>query len=439
MAEGVSNSDRAASREVLKAGHARSVWVEREPDGSARVVKRFRSKGPVARLADGRRARREYDNLRWLRERGLPVPEAYGIEKRDGGWEVSMQLVQGAASLDQLPGTPTPRGIRARMRALGRLLAALHQLGVHHPDLHVGNVLIDERDAPWLIDFHSARHGLELSRESLASELAQLAGGARTQSWSLERAFFLRAWHAALSERLRRIVGPREALALEVEQRARVRARELVDAQLGRWTRKSSRIQLVDDELGHLMCSRSLTPRLVRKHLVRLQTRAGSRIVAPDGKTVLLRGDRRELTRVWVRCGRMQELDLPAPRPWACRLEKGGFVLLNTWPPDDSPCTDPHTLLSLLGRLHDRGLDVRGPLRDAVWNSARRGSLSPHAELVPYDPRPGQSLERRLASVADELPALPLDPACAAAYADAFRAYAHAAEHRAIEAELLGR
>ena len=36
-------------------------------------------------------------------------------------------------------------------------LASLHESGVRHTDLKPGNVLVDRRGEPWLVDFHAAR------------------------------------------------------------------------------------------------------------------------------------------------------------------------------------------------------------------------------------------------------------------------------------------
>jgi hypothetical protein len=41
--------------------------------------------------------------------------------------------------------------------AIGRTLRRFHDAGVHHADLAAGNILLDDRDAVWLIDFDRGR------------------------------------------------------------------------------------------------------------------------------------------------------------------------------------------------------------------------------------------------------------------------------------------
>ena len=239
MAEAVSNSDREASREVLKEGHARSVRVERDAEGGARVLKRFRSRGALARLTDGRRARREYDNLEWLRAQGLPVPEVYGIQKCEGGWEVAMEFLEGAQPLSGAGLSPASHSARRCLHELGGHLAHLHELGFVHRDMHAGNAL---RDAEWrvhLIDFHSAHRSSRATAGQMYEDLLHLAAGSRYSLAPRCRAGFLRGWYRATPASRRRPMGSLGELSRRVEAAARLRARELVDSQLGRWLRTS--------------------------------------------------------------------------------------------------------------------------------------------------------------------------------------------------------
>ncbi len=64
--------------------------------------------------------------------------------------------------------------------------------------------------------------------------------------------------------------------------------------------------------------------------------------------------------------------------------------------------------------------------------------FSPEARLLPYDPSPGRtSLTERLSPLTGELRGQPPTAALAQAYSDSFDPWAHDAERRAIEAELL--
>ena len=159
---------------TLKTGPARSVSLEL-PDGSGtddvdapRVVKRFAGRGLFAAARDAARARREHELLVELHERGLPVPRPLAIERRGDGWEVAMQWIPRAQSLQErlIEG----RTLDLPARALGELLARLQAAGIDHPDLHPGNVLIDDAHGVWAIDFHKARAGARLSAARLEAQ-----------------------------------------------------------------------------------------------------------------------------------------------------------------------------------------------------------------------------------------------------------------------------
>ncbi|HVS17816.1 MAG TPA: lipopolysaccharide kinase InaA family protein, partial [Planctomycetota bacterium] len=153
---------------TLKSSPARSVRLESEPgagDDARRVVKRFAGSGLFAATRDAARARREHELLSELHARGLPVPRPFSLERRDDGWEVAMQWIPRARSLAELLHAGETRDLPAR--ALGELLARLQSAGVDHPDLHPGNVLIDDTGGVWAIDFHKARRVARLSAARL--------------------------------------------------------------------------------------------------------------------------------------------------------------------------------------------------------------------------------------------------------------------------------
>jgi RIO-like serine/threonine protein kinase len=148
---------------TLKSSPARSVRLEYgggtdgRGEAEPRVVKRFAAGGLFSVPRDAARARREHALLTELHACGLPVPRPLSLERRGDGWEVAMQWIPQARTLQERLLAGDTRDLPAR--ALGTLLARLQAAGVDHPDLHPGNVLIDAAGSAWAIDFHKARRG----------------------------------------------------------------------------------------------------------------------------------------------------------------------------------------------------------------------------------------------------------------------------------------
>jgi hypothetical protein len=376
---------------TLKTGPARSVRLEL-PGGSAgadapRVVKRFAGRGLFAAARDAARARREHELLVELHGRGLPVPRPLAIERRDDGWEVAMQWIPRAQSLQQrlLAG----RTLDLPARALGELLARLQAAGVDHPDLHPGNVLIDDARGVWAIDFHKARAGARLSAARLEAQLAHLEAGLRERAPARFRARCLLSWLRSLPPDLPRPRGSKAELAARIAERARRERCATVEKRRLRWTRPGSAVRAVSLAGGDGF-ERADGPPDVARSLEAALERSGSGAArqvlacpaAPARRVLVLRGPWRAVGAAWYAAARLEEHHLPAARPlavarasrsWAAFALPGDGHLLQDW-----SALGERGLLALralAAQLCDRGLALEGVTPEHLWRSAD-GALS---------------------------------------------------------------
>lgn len=102
---------------------------------------------------------REYRLLERLREDGLPVPApvAAGVWREGAVYRgaLLMTRVRGVVTLAERLATSAlaPEA----WRGIGGLIGRLHARAVHHADINIANLLLDEADAPWVIDFDRGR------------------------------------------------------------------------------------------------------------------------------------------------------------------------------------------------------------------------------------------------------------------------------------------
>jgi len=89
---------------------------------------------------------------------GFPSPEPLGIR-----WERCGILVQGAIVTRLLPGENLLLSFQRQnelsvetFSKIGAVIRWMHDLGVYHGDLHVGNILLDGNQ-PYIVDFDKAR------------------------------------------------------------------------------------------------------------------------------------------------------------------------------------------------------------------------------------------------------------------------------------------
>jgi tRNA A-37 threonylcarbamoyl transferase component Bud32 len=342
-----------------------------ETADGARVVKAFHHPRWLGALWDARRARREFEVLRHLEERGVPVPRALEVRPSERGFEVVMEAVPLARSLEELlrEGRAPARGFERVLAELGVALARLQASRVDGLDLHLGNVLVDGAGRARLIDFHQASWRAPGRRRDPLELLVHAAAIARESFPARARLRFLAHWRrerARLGESVPSF-GLTELAALE--ERARCRRRALVERGAGRWLRNSSRVSAVRSRGTLIVERRSPLDANGRRGSLDANGRRGSldaigrRSPAGAGAPPLvLSGLAREEARDrWLVAARLEEHGLPVLRPLRLELARAGSSLAleraTLAPP--LAAREPHENLGRLRELlHDRGLDV---------------------------------------------------------------------------------
>lgn len=128
------------------------------------VLRHYRRGGMVAGLLGDRywratlpesRAWREWHLLADLAEQGLPVPVPVAARVITRGpfyrADIIMQRLAGTRSLCQA--LQAGQLSEAQWQAIGQCIRRFHKAGVYHADLNAHNILLDEKNTVWLIDF----------------------------------------------------------------------------------------------------------------------------------------------------------------------------------------------------------------------------------------------------------------------------------------------
>ncbi len=150
------------------------------------------------------RASAEWRNARQLAALGIRVPAllAWGERRGPGGWRQSLLVTE---SLDGAPtlmafsrGPASAKAVRTVRRKLAVSVAAMHEHGLFHRDLHGDNVLVDlsgEEPVPCLLDFHEMLRLPRPVNRFCIDDLARLNGFVDAARW--QRFRFLRDYLAA--------------------------------------------------------------------------------------------------------------------------------------------------------------------------------------------------------------------------------------------------
>lgn len=139
------------------------------------VLRHYHRGGKLAPLLNDRflylglnqtRPWQEWNLLYLLYQQGLPVPKPIGAHvARQACWyqaDIIMQRIPDSKTLaERLSQKPLDEVIWHR---LGTTIAEFHQLGVYHSDLNAHNILIDDEDKLWLIDFDKS--GLKSAKKA---------------------------------------------------------------------------------------------------------------------------------------------------------------------------------------------------------------------------------------------------------------------------------
>ncbi len=135
----------------IKENRIRTVWELSIPGTGTYLVKHYRYLYAYDRMryrVFPDKARREIENLKRLRQAGLPVPEPYHygrLEGRSEAFSVSGYL-KGSVPW---PAEPTAHLVGR----LAGIVRELHRARYLHRDLHLGNVVVLS-GKPYLLDFH---------------------------------------------------------------------------------------------------------------------------------------------------------------------------------------------------------------------------------------------------------------------------------------------
>ncbi|HOV88308.1 MAG TPA: lipopolysaccharide kinase InaA family protein, partial [Syntrophobacteraceae bacterium] len=368
----------------------------------------------ILRTVGGAKACREGSTLLKLARRGIPVPEvlAYGTQKRSGILERDILLtreVPGAQNLNtyvkrDYPGLPF-RTKRELIRKFAGFIRELHDAGVDHRDLHIGNILLRDpgSDNPFvLLDADRIRlkkQGLSL-RERVRN-LALLLLNFWTLSSRAERLRFARDYGLDTKDlQVRDLLDRLEAITLDL-------AGKVWDGKTRRCLSSNARFRKHrQDAFRILRVNRSEAEAVLKELLPDPDRLFGKGTTVKEGRTTkscrvevgdrayfLKRYNRKgwfyslrnalrrcRAVRSWLAAWNLLERGVPVPEPILC-LEERKFRLLKrsylvseyignarglpaVWPETDAPAR--RTLLArlavLLGRMHRAGV-IHGDLK----------------------------------------------------------------------------
>jgi 3-deoxy-D-manno-octulosonic acid kinase len=142
-------------------GAAHFITLTGNLDG---VLRHYRRGGWMARLTEDRyvwsgldrtRAWREWRLLRVMIEKQLPVPQPVAAHVRHHSWYYTADIItRQIATAESLAVLLEKEEIRDELwRRLGNTIRRFHQQGIYHADLNAHNILMDDKERFYLIDF----------------------------------------------------------------------------------------------------------------------------------------------------------------------------------------------------------------------------------------------------------------------------------------------
>lgn len=101
------------------------------------------------------RVHREFSLLTELFSLGLPVPRPIaGKFRRHGFWYSADLLTERIPASHSLLDLLKLAPVRSELlQAIGQTIAQFHRQGIYHADLNINNIMLDEQDRVYLIDF----------------------------------------------------------------------------------------------------------------------------------------------------------------------------------------------------------------------------------------------------------------------------------------------
>lgn len=161
-----------------------------------RLPKTYRHPTLDARLRD-ERTRDEANLLLAAARAGVRVPVLYDAHRREA--TLSLEFIDGPLLRDALPRDDEATAC-ARMEALGRMVARLHDAGLTHGDLTTSNVLVEDASDPAalvLIDFGLGQSTREDEPRGVDLHLVEEALEATDDRAAALTAAFLRGYGVA--------------------------------------------------------------------------------------------------------------------------------------------------------------------------------------------------------------------------------------------------
>jgi tRNA A-37 threonylcarbamoyl transferase component Bud32 len=317
--------------ETVKESGIRVVRRVAPPGGPALYLKLFRDRGlgaAVRRLVADRAAR-EYAVLDHLRRAGVGAAEPVACGLHDGASFLITREIPGAEVLKDRLARAGRAERTALLVELGRFIRAVHDAGVRHDDLHLGNVLVPRADGPSrfaLVDVHRAAIDPGMGRAGRVAGLGFLLHALYTLVGTADQIRFLRAyWGERPSKPLlrdlrRAFAAARERYAEDRTGRCLVTGREF-------------------ERAGGMCLRRPLTAEAAREILEappqREVKRVGRRrlwLAAPD--RFVREGPRAK--RIWRNAHAFAVRHVATPRLWA----RAGDRILGEWLPDAVPLNE---------------------------------------------------------------------------------------------------
>jgi 3-deoxy-D-manno-octulosonic acid kinase len=187
--------------EPVAEGGRQAAWFVQGDFGPA-VLRRYRRGGLVASFSQDKyvwtgqqntRSFAEFDLLHRMHQQGVPVPAPIAaLYQRQG------LFYRAAILMQRIPGA-VPLALRfeeGHHEAVAEAIFVMHQQDVWHADLNAYNILLDEQDKVWLIDFDKGRRqnlSIELREANLRRlrrSLIKIAGASGVAWWEgLEHAY----------------------------------------------------------------------------------------------------------------------------------------------------------------------------------------------------------------------------------------------------------
>lgn len=204
--------ERPGQGEVVKENRVRAVYR-----WNGLYVKRFKHPGLVQGLRGWLhdRALAEHRVLGELAKRGLDVPQPVAWARDGRETYLFTREIPGALTLRSVPLT------RPLLRDFARLVRRVHEAGLRHDDLHVGNVLLSDGKL-WLIDVHRAALFRSLTPAERVQSLAFAVLSFYTLVSETDVLRFLRAYgDVDVNEVFREFQAARERYWLDRQARVR--------------------------------------------------------------------------------------------------------------------------------------------------------------------------------------------------------------------------